>query len=143
MALKVASLVCAEGIIWSTGATILDGFSEADFMFSLAKRLPSAGITAEQLDRISIFDRESTNTLGSMTVGAKLVQERFGKEQTMLHLITSANHAPRVARDAIIAFQEYPNVLLSVVPSHTSYGDKRVSDVVIHELGCSPNVVQN
>ena len=75
-----------------------------------------------------------------MAIAAKLILERFTDETLMLHLISSANHMPRVMRDAIKIFGEMENVFLSGVPAGTSYGNKSPSDVVIYELGEPPRV---
>ena len=53
----------------------------------------------------------------------------------MLHLVTSANHVPRVLRDATLAFADLANVVLTGVPAHTCYGGKAVADVEIRDLG--------
>jgi len=52
----------------------------------------------------------------------------------MVHFVTSGNHAPRVARDAAIAFTEYRNIILSVIPTQTSYGNGDPSQVAIQDL---------
>jgi len=69
-----------------------------------------------------------------MHIAARIVRERFGPERAMVHFVTSGNHAPRVARDAAIAFTEYRNIILSVIPTQTSYGNGDPSQVAIQDL---------
>jgi hypothetical protein len=135
IALLLAVRLPAERLIWSTGATFSPGISEADVAMSEAlNQVVRYGGTSEWLQRISVFERESVNTRTSMVAAANMLQNLFGNADIALHLVTSANHAPRVARDASVAFRDYKNIILSVVPCHTSYGGTDVTDVVIRDL---------
>ena len=139
-ALMLAANLDAEYIIWSTGATWLpDGTSEAKYSFDHALKSLSrctTGRSADWLCEISIIEDRSTNTMTSMQEAFKLIWPV--DEPTMLHLVSSANHMPRVMRDAIKVFGKVSNVILSGVPAGTSYGGKGPEDVVIYELGEPP-----
>ncbi len=136
LAIRVADIVGAELLIWSTGATYRGQVSEAEILMQAGlDYLDRVGRPAEPIRKISVLEAESVDTFTSMTAAARMIEHRFGDEPLMLHLVTSANHAPRVARDAAVAFSAKPQVLLSIVPAHTSYGGKQPTDVVIHELG--------
>ncbi len=134
MALHIAALLSAESIVWSTGATYSDGHSEAEIMQQEAVENFGYILSRDDARRISIIEKESSNTLTSMQELLTIIKTRFSAANVMLHLVTSANHAPRVARDAVIVFKHSNNVVLSVVPAHTSYGDKGPENVVIHEF---------
>jgi hypothetical protein len=134
-ALRVANRTEAECIIWSTGATLLDHSCEAEFMFNTALTLVPDLVSREHLRRISILEAESTNTFSSMVHAHRLISGRYGDDNLALFLISSANHAPRVARDAAVLFARASKMILNVVPAHSSYGGKRPEDVRILELG--------
>jgi len=85
---------------------------------------------------ISILEERSINTATTMIAVKDMLLERFAtKEAVMLHLVSSANHMPRVMRDAAQVFGDMIGVFLSGVPAGTSYGHKSPKDVVIYELG--------
>jgi len=139
MAVHLAESLRAECLIWSTGATYLSGVSEAEFMMNtghdyLTRKRQPAG----WLQSVSVIERDSTNTFSSLRSAARIVRERFATAHIMLHLITSQNHAPRVARDAAIAFDGDRSIILSVVPAHTSYGGKSPSQVAVQDLSSEP-----
>ncbi len=135
MAIRVAETLQAECLIWSTGATYISGRSEAEVMMESAiGLLESKSGAVDWLKSISILEQESENTFSSLQFAAKLVFARFKASETMLHLVTSDNHAPRVARDAALCFNDQRNVILSVVPAHTSYGGSSPSGTIIQEL---------
>lgn len=135
--LMLALNLNADRIIWSTGATWLpDGTSEAKYSFERALEiLPkySSLLGPGWLRRVSVLEEKSTNTATSMEEVLKLIWPV--DKPTMLHLVSSANHMPRVMRDAIKVFGKVSNVILSGVPAGTSYGGKTPADVVIYELG--------
>jgi hypothetical protein len=136
MAIAVAEAVEAALLIWSTGATYLGTVSEAEVMRRAAlDYLERGSLPTETIRRISALETESTDTRSSALEAARMVERRFGGEPLMLHLVTSANHAPRLAREAALAFAQLPRVVLSIVPAHTSYGRKRPEDAVIRDLG--------
>jgi hypothetical protein len=134
MAIRVADLFNAETLVWSTGATYVDSGSEAEIMLQVALDRVCKRSQVAWLKRISLVETESKNTRTSIKAIRKMIAERVGNEPLTIHFVTSANHAPRVARDAAIEFSEHPNIILSVVPAHTSYGGKQPSDVSILEL---------
>jgi hypothetical protein len=136
MTLHLAERFRPEAIIWSTGATFAAGISEAQAMLDAAINYwHEQSAQAHWLKSISIVEEDGANTLTSMEEAAKIFRDRFGLDEIMLHLVTSSNHAPRVARDAAIAFANMRHVLLSVTPAHTSYGAKSPANVEIQELG--------
>jgi hypothetical protein len=135
MALRIAALLPAECIIWSTGATYFDQLAEAEIMLQVARERFGDILSRETVFRISIIEKESADTFSSMQCAATIIKKKFEVKPIMLHLVTSANHAPRVARDALIVFGQNPDIILSVVPAHTSYGNKQPVDVRIQELG--------
>jgi hypothetical protein len=135
MTIRLAELLQPECLIWSTGATYESQISEAEIMMATAvDYLTNKNTPIDWLRSISIVEKQSTDTPTSMNRAAEVIQQRFGDDDLMLHLVTSQNHAPRVARDAAIAFDVYRNVIISVVPAHTSYAGQSASDVVIKEL---------
>jgi hypothetical protein len=138
-ALVLAGFLEADCLIWSTGASWLpDGGSEARFSYYTGMKLLEEAAwnhLIPLIEKVSIFDEKSINTSTSMEVAAKLIKDRFADETVMLHLISSANHMPRVMRDAIKVFGGMENVFMSGVPAGTSYGNKTPADVVIYELG--------
>lgn len=136
MTLYLVERLRPEAVIWSTGATFVDGISEAQVMLNATiEYLRDQNEMAAWLKSISIVEEDGANTRGSMEEAAKIIRARFGSDEITLHLVTSNNHAPRVARDAAIAFAYIHNVVLSITPAHTSYGRKRPDDIEIHELG--------
>jgi uncharacterized protein (DUF302 family) len=134
MTLRLAAILKAECIIWSTGATYLEGASEGEVMMNTALRLAEQTGLSAPLKAISILEQESENTFSSMQAAAEILKTRFGGQEIMLHLVTSANHAPRLARDATIILKCQPNTFISVVPAHTSYGGALPCHVTIQEL---------
>lgn len=139
-ALQVAAAVGAECIIWSTGSTWLpNGISEAEYSLELAYALLPLCCTTKTddwLSQISIVEKQSVNTATTMEYVRDLLHNHaVDRSPVMLHLVSSANHMPRVMRDAIKVFGRMPNITLSGVPADTSYGGKTPADVVIYELG--------
>lgn len=139
---QLARSLNATHLIWSTGATWKEEMSEARFCYQMAfgdrnssPYLDEYEVENGWLESISLFEERSTNTSGTMIEVKKVLEERFADERIMLHLVSSANHMPRVMRDAIKVFDKMPNIILSGVPAGTSYGGKTPSDVVIYELG--------
>jgi hypothetical protein len=117
------------------GATYINGLSEAEVMMRCGiEYLNGKGLRTDTLRRISIIENDSTNTSTSMEAAVRLIRQRYGSNNLTCHLVTSANHAPRLARDAVVAFADLPNVIIGVVPAHTSYGHKCPSDVIIRDL---------
>jgi hypothetical protein len=134
MTIKIAQLYSADCIIWSTGATFANGKSEAEIMCRCA--LHHAGFeTSAWLSSISLKEEVSTNTMSALVQAANIIEERFPSEEVLIYFVTSANHAPRVVRDATIAFAGMPRATLAVIPAHTSYGHREPSSVTIKELG--------
>lgn len=134
--LMLAMNLNADCVIWSTGATWLpDGTSEAKYSLGRALEiLPkySSLRDPEWLRRVSLLEEKSTNTATSMEETLKMIWPV--DEPTMLHLVSSANHMPRVMRDAVKVFGGMSNIILSGVPAGTSYGGKTPADVGIDEL---------
>ena len=158
-ALWYARQVAADRLVWSTGCQrIKDGAWEAEFFFERAmtsfERLqadfphrfgkhwfPSSRRQRSWLGSITALDTESTITSASMEWLARYVRKEVTGAVTV-HLISSANHVPRVLRDAMKSFNYdygeenfHQRVTLIGVPAETNYGRKWVHDVVIRDLG--------
>jgi hypothetical protein len=134
MTLRLAAILKAECIIWSTGATYLEGVSEAEVMMNTALSLGEQTGLSAPLKVISILEQKSKDTFGSMEAAAEILEARFGGQEIMLHLVSSANHVPRLAREATITVGSQPNTFISVVPAHTSYGGGLPCHVTIREF---------
>ena len=159
MALWYANQVSANHIVWSTGCQrIKDGAWEAQVFFERAVRsfdqlredFPHrfSGLwyedeTAYQhwLRSNAVLDIESTTTSTSMEWLVRYMRKNF-TGPTTVHLVSSANHVPRVLRDAMDAFNyDYrkesnrQRVTLVAVPAETDYGKKWVQDVKVLDLG--------
>jgi hypothetical protein len=135
MSVRLANRLRAECLIWSTGATYLSGRSEAEIMMETAfDYLAAEQQPSDWLKSISVLEQESINTMTSMQLASQIVRDRFAIDEVMVHLVTSQNHAPRVARDGAIAFSAQPNAILSIVPANTPYGGKGPSQVSVQEL---------
>ena len=144
--LRIAHLVDAELLVWTTGTTWLPGrTSEAKYMFNRAHEMVSFATHAWRneswLDRISVLEEKSTNTATTMIEVKKLLDERFANDNpnavlndpVMVYMVSSANHIPRVIRDALEYFPT--RYTLCGVSATTSYGGKTPKDVIIKELG--------
>lgn len=138
MTLEIAREFHADHIIWSTGATWAHGQSEARFMMVSAIEYASThNMNVKWLQDISILEEESTNTATSLHSALQFITTwtQQGENDMMIHLVTSNNHAPRVAKDAAIAFAAHSWLLFSVVPAGTSYGLAAPPDVDVFDLG--------
>ena len=69
-----------------------------------------------------------------MKFARKLIESRYPNDKVYVYLVSSANHSPRVLRDATKFFAN-SNIKPIGVPADTSYGGKGPEDVVIFELG--------
>jgi hypothetical protein len=134
MTIRAARIFQAEAVIWSTGATFLGQVSEAEVMMKKACEVLADKSQVEWLRRVSLLEKESTDTRTSIRVARKIILKTIGEKPITVHFVTSDNHAPRVARDASIEFCDDLNITLSIVPAQTSYGKGHPSDVVIQEF---------
>lgn len=106
------------GFLWNTGGTRQGGVSEAartrrytlDRLAELPAQFPDffaaadlGGLRARLLEG-SILEEGSTNTRSSMEEMARIVRRMPALEQ--LILVSSANHCPRVMRDATRAMDD-------------------------------------
>lgn len=159
MAIWVATAIQADAIIWSTGCSRTEaGDYEAHFMHRRTLMHGYHGLRhdfphrfAEQisqheferwLDRVSFFDAESTTTSTSMEIARELVQCQWGSIPAMIYFVSSANHLPRVSRDAMKAFGigtepggRQNLITATFVAAETNYGKKLVTDTVVRDLG--------
>ncbi len=161
MALWLARTIRADALVWSTGATFgTDGkVSEAEYLYSYAlshyhrlcsefpHRFTKKTWVSERayqgwLKGMSVFDASSTDTLSSMDslhrVAKGIVR---ANEHAMVYLVTSANHAPRVLRDAEVVFgigtcmlEGAARFTLCAVPAESNYGADRVYSVQVKDL---------
>ncbi len=101
------------GFLWNTGGTWQGGVSEAartrryalERLAELPARFPRFFAAADDLAALrgrllegSILEERSTNTRSSMEEAARIIRGLPALEQ--LILVSSANHGPRVMRDA-------------------------------------------
>jgi hypothetical protein len=160
MTLWLAHHVGADLIIWSTGSSrIIDGDYEATVF--LKRALQSFAVLKRDFpDRfgddwwsdeasyrnwvqsISTTEVTSQRTSDSLIEAKKIVVERFGSKPVILYSVSSANHAPRVLRDEVIAFEHgtgaqspCQNVTLCAVAAQTCYGGGAIRDVKVDDLG--------
>jgi hypothetical protein len=166
MTLWVARHVNADLIIWSTGSSrVADGDYEATVFlnralqsFAALKRdfphrfekgwLPSEASHREWIQAISTTETISQRTADSLIEARRLIAGRFGAEPVALYSVSSANHAPRILRDELKAF-EYgtgsrspcQNMTLCAVAAETCYGRGTVQDVQVYDLGKHPGRV--
>jgi len=160
MTLWLARHVDANLIIWSTGSSrIIDGDYEATVFLNRALQ-PFAALKRDFPDRfgddswssevlyrnwiqaISITEITSQRTSDSLVEARKIVVARFDSKPVTLYSVSSANHAPRILRDELIAF-EYgtgsrsprQNMTLCAVAAETCYGGSTIRDVQVDDLG--------
>jgi hypothetical protein len=93
------------------------------------------------IQAISTTETTSQRTSDSLTEARKIVVHRFDSKPVTLYSVSSANHAPRVLRDELIAF-EYgtrfrspQNVTLCAVAAETCYGGGTIQEVQVDDLG--------
>lgn len=160
MTLWLARHVDANLIIWSTGSSrIVGGDYEATVFFKralqsfaeLKRDFPhrfgddwESSETSYQrwIEAISITEIKSQRTCDSLIETRRIVVDRFGSKPVTLYSVTSANHAPRVLKEELIAF-EYgtrfrspcQNMTLCAVAAETCYGGGTIPDVQVDDLG--------
>ncbi len=158
MALWLARTIDASHLIWSTGCSrMASGAWEAEVLYLTARErfeqlhaqfphrfTKSTWRTRDAycawLERISRFDTTSADTLGSMNVAYKLLLDIRGR--VMFYTVSSANHVPRVGRDAANVFgigtgdaPAMQRIALCTVFAETNYGGKTVRDTIVKDLG--------
>jgi len=160
MTLWLARHVDADLIIWSTGASrIIGGDYEATVFlnralqsFAQLKRdfpdrfgddwWPSEALYQDWIRAISTTEITSQRTSDSFIEARKIIEDRFDSKPLTLYSVSSANHAPRIFRDGLIAF-EYgislrspsQNMTLCAVAAETCYGGGTIRDVQVDDLG--------
>lgn len=160
MTLWLARHVDADLIIWSTGSSrIVGGEYEATVFLNralqsfaeLKRDFPDRFVddwwSSEMLYQSWIQAKSETETTSqrtsdSLTEARKIVVDRFDSKPLILYSVSSANHAPRVLRDELIAF-EYAtrfrspsqNVTLCAVAAETCYGGGTIQQVRVDDLG--------
>ena len=160
MTLWLARHVDANLIIWSTGSSrIIDGDYEATVFFKralqsfeeLKKDFPdrfgddwwsSEVLYRDWIQTISITEITSQRTSDSFIEARKIVTDRFDSKPVTLYSVSSANHAPRVIKEELIAF-EYgtgfrspcQNMTFCAVAAETCYGGGTIRDVQVDDLG--------
>ncbi|MDR3570872.1 MAG: hypothetical protein P4L81_01595 [Candidatus Pacebacteria bacterium] len=152
----------ADQIIWSTGCTkTASGKWESEYMFELAhdsfdrlmqdfggnfevfrKQFGNEKTYRRWLESRSTFDHQSETTASSMVWLRKHCETYFAGDRMIVSLISSANHAPRVLRDALTSFSSRSmsdynrtRIVLSAVPAETSYGERGPEDTKVFDLG--------
>ena len=160
MTLWLARHVDANLIIWSTGASrIIGGDYEATVFLNralesfarLKRDFPdrfgddwwsSEILYQDWIQAISTTEITSQRTSDSLTEARKIIEDRFDSKPVTLYSVSSANHAPRVIKEELIAF-EYgtgfrsprQNMTLCAVAAETCYGGGTIRDVQVDDLG--------
>lgn len=133
----------------STGQTEVDWMREYVFncydalMRDFGDRFAGSPFVSKEtfldwLKETAVFEDEGFNTTSSMHAMARMVSDTLGGSLGLVLSVSSANHAPRVLRDACRAFLELiaaGKSIVGAVAAETSYGKKGVQDVVVHDLG--------
>ena len=160
MTLWLARHVDANLIIWSTGSSrIIGGDYEATVFLNRALRSfaelkrdfpdrfgddwwSSEILYQDWIQAISTTEITSQRTSDSLIEARKIVVDTFDSKPVTLYSVSSANHAPRIFRDELIAF-EYgtgfrsprQNMTLCAVAAETCYGGGTIPDVQVDDLG--------
>jgi hypothetical protein len=160
MTLWLARHVDANLIIWSTGSSrIIGGDYEATVFLNRALRSfaelkrdfpdrfgddwwSSEILYQDWIQAISTTEITSQRTSDSLIEARKIVVDTFESKPVTLYSVSSANHAPRIFRDELIAF-EYgtgfrsprQNMTLCAVAAETCYGGGTIRDVQVDDLG--------
>jgi hypothetical protein len=159
MTLWLARHVDAKLIIWSSGSSrITDGDYEATVFFKRAlqsfaelkrdfpHRFGDGWLSSEELyqdwvRKISTTEVISQRTSDSLIEARKIVVNRFDSEPVTLYSVSSANHAPRVLREELVAFEcgtrfrsPCQNMTLCAVAAETCYGGGTIRDVQVNDL---------
>jgi hypothetical protein len=160
MTLWLARHVDADLIIWSTGSSrIIGGDYEATVFLNRALR-SFAQLKRDFPDRfgddwwssetlyqdwnqaISTTEITSQRTSDSLIEARKIVVDTFDSKPVTLYSVSSANHAPRIFRDELIAFEygtdsrsPWQNMTLCAVAAETCYGGGTIRDVQVDDLG--------
>jgi hypothetical protein len=160
MTVWLARHVDANLIIWSTGSSrIIGGDYEATVFYKrahqsfaeLKRDFPNRfgdewGLSEmayqNWIEATSIMEITSQRTSDSFIEARKLVVARFDSEPVTFYSVSSANHAPRVFKEELIAF-EYgtrlrspcQNMTLCAVAAETCYGGGTIPDVQVDDLG--------
>ena len=94
------------------------------------------------IQTISTTEITSQRTSDSFIEARKIVADRFDSKPVTLYSVSSANHAPRVIKEELIAF-EYgtgfrspcQNMTFCAVAAETCYGGGTIRDVQVDDLG--------
>ena len=160
MTLWLARQVDANLVIWSTGSSrIVGGDYEATVFLNralqsfakLKRDFPdrfgddwwsNEGSYQHWIQAISITETTSQRTKDSFIEARKIVVDKFDSKPVTLYSVSSANHAPRVLRDELIAFEygivsrsSYQHMTLCAVAAETCYGGGTITDVQVDDLG--------
>jgi hypothetical protein len=160
MTLWLARHVDANLVIWSTGSSrIIGGDYEATVFFNRALRSfaelkrdfpdrfgddwwSSEILYQDWIQAISTTEIASQRTSDSLIEARKIVVDTFESKPVTLYSVSSANHAPRIFRDELIAFEygtgfrsSRQNMTLCAVAAETCYGGGTIRDVQVDDLG--------
>jgi hypothetical protein len=160
MTLWLARHVDADLIIWSTGSSrIIGGDYEATVFLNRALRSfaqlkrdfpdrfgddwwSSETLYQDWIQAISTTEMTSQRTSDSLIEARKIVVDTFDSKPVILYSVSSANHAPRIFRDELIAFEygtdsrsPWQNMTLCAVAAETCYGGGTIRDVQVDDLG--------
>jgi len=160
MTLWLARHVDANLVIWSTGSSrIIGGDYEATVFFNRALRSfaelkrdfpdrfgddwwSSEMLYQDWIEAISTTEITSQRTSDSLIEARKIVVDTFESKPVTLYSVSSANHAPRIFREELIAFEygtgfrsSRQNMTLCAVAAETCYGGGTIRDVQVDDLG--------
>ncbi len=163
-ALDLARHLKADHLIFTTGASREpNGKWEAEVIYEITQRYYKRLLSqfphrfnkrtwrSEQayrrwLEGIARFDTTSKNTSECLQVVQQMIRQDVlqRRERVMVYNVSSANHMPRILRDAGVAFKigthdapllQY--VTMIGVPAETCYGERFVGDTKVDDLGRS------
>ena len=153
MTVWLAQHVDADLIIWSSGSSRINGgLYESEFFLDWALESYSAlkrdfprrfndsrwmNETAYQqwLMSKSVCDTKSQLTWDGLVAARDTIADTYSTDAVMFYAVSSANHAPRVLRDALKAFGTQSNVTVCSVAAETCYGGGTIDDTIVDDLG--------
>ncbi|MFA6519679.1 MAG: hypothetical protein WCT41_02565 [Candidatus Paceibacterota bacterium] len=154
MTIWLAQHIAADRIIWSSGSSrIKDGLYESEFFLDMALKSFSAlkrdfphrfndamwadeTVYKQWLESRSICDTKSQFTQDGLVAARNIIADTYNTNSVMFYAVSSANHAPRVLRDAFKVFEGLQSkVTVCSVAAETCYGGATIKDTIVDDLG--------
>lgn len=154
MTVWIAQHVAADLIIWSSGSSrIKGGLYESEFFLDMARgsfsalkqdfprrfndlMWPNEAAYTQWLESKSVCDTKSQTTWDGLVAARDIIADTYSTDLVLFYAVSSANHAPRVLRDALKAFEGLQsNVTVCSVAAETCYGGATVKDTIVDDLG--------